>query len=286
MEDLDFEAPPPSPVETKAVIVGIETAEPAKMDCMIDHGAGSYWTDIQILRSDDPPMIQFRYTREEVTRTVDLPLRHVAEAFGAVVGGGKVAAIPGLDDKSAAEAAFLRWFADATQDEFTTEDNARAAFLSGWVGRPRAVVFSAASDEDARRLALSVAVSQELALLLDAVDRQGLTAVDLSGWSRLRAVGEMWWLACGFTAGDLDEWGKTVQESTAGKLTEDTSLAADADHGERRLAGAVVGKRDQVLDELERQAETQQISLAVCRSMARFYSRLAEQAEQREARSS
>jgi hypothetical protein len=135
----------------------------------------------------------------------------MAEEANVATGAGRSAAAG--DQARCAESEFENWSQGYLQekglhiDELKGVHNyALAAYLAGCASLPRVLVFNAADPETARKLALSVAVCQEVVLLLDAVDRSGLDAVNLSEWSRLRAVSEGWWIECGWTAVHLDAW--------------------------------------------------------------------------------
>lgn len=130
-------------------------------------------------------------------------------------------------------------------------ENPGAAAVTFPPADPRLLVINAASPEDAAKLAMSVAVAQEVAVLLDAVDREGLSALDLTGWSRLRAVSECWWLTCGFKAEDLDRWIADLREGEEEALlapavaVPDALPGADAS-GRRRLVNVVSGRASEI----------------------------------------
>jgi hypothetical protein len=118
-----------------------------------------------------------------------------------------------LLNEAGARAAFEVWSRDylsrlenGAAAKMNPAGYALAAYLAASGARPRVLVYNAGNASNATRLALSVAVAQEVAMLLDAVDMGGLESVDLSEWSRLRAVGEAWWVENGFKAANMDSW--------------------------------------------------------------------------------
>ncbi len=122
---------------------------------------------------------------------------------------------------------------------------------SDWLLRiPSIVVLNAERREDQPKLALAFAVAQEAALLLDSIDRNGITGLDLSTYSRLRTTAESWMQACGFSAEDLDRW---LDQLSTTELAPGVPVTATGT-GERRLALVVQGRGAEVADEIERLA--------------------------------
>lgn len=119
------------------------------------------------------------------------------------------------DAATMAEISFRRWCLDAPLWLDPGELPAKryrelfATYLAGWRARPRVVVLNAATDEDASKLALAVAVAQEAAILLELASCRDADARALNlgnGPSRLGTVVDAWWKKCGYRADDMSAW--------------------------------------------------------------------------------